>query len=273
MVSHHYIHPIEQESYAIIQPLIDTLDQPVELLPLAARVLHATTDIEMASTLCSTEGAVDMAASALALGLPIITDVEMTRSGINRISRERTVCALSLQQADIPPDSTTSAPNNYPESPALSMPPGNPTRGPAQSCNTNNAIQPLPSRHAIRDAGLRYPDAADDSLRIFPSHTAHAMWLAAAIHPHDALYVIGCAPTALDQLLDMIEAGNVHPAAVIALPVGFVGAEDAKKRLMTVASTHSIPAITNSGPKGGSAATAACVNALHMLGSHRSLQA
>ncbi|MHB8263760.1 MAG: precorrin-8X methylmutase [Acidimicrobiales bacterium] len=219
MPPHHFIHPIEQESYAIIQPLIDALDLPTELIPLAARVLHATTDAELAATLCSTEGAVDTATNALRLGFPVITDVEMTRSGINHISRERTVCALSLLQANILPDT------------------------------------------------LSNPDAGASNISIFPSHTAQAMWLAAGSYPHDALYVIGCAPTALDQLLDMIEAGDVHPAAVIALPIGFVGAEEAKKRLMTVASTHSIPAITNSGPKGGSAATVACVNALYMLGS------
>src|SRR5215218_2575564 len=69
-----------------------------------------------------------------------------------------------------------------------------------------------------------------------------------------AVWVVGNAPTALFELLDL----NVAPALVIGLPVGFVGAAESKAAL----ATSGLPAITNQGPKGGSAVAAAALNAL-----------
>ncbi len=69
-----------------------------------------------------------------------------------------------------------------------------------------------------------------------------------------AVWVIGCAPTALEELLGL-EAG---PALVVGLPVGFAGAADAKRAL----AASGLPAVTNRGVKGGSAVAAAAVNAL-----------
>ena len=69
-----------------------------------------------------------------------------------------------------------------------------------------------------------------------------------------AVYVIGCAPTALVALLGL----DTRPALVIGLPVGFVGAVEAKQSLRDAG----LPACTNRSPKGGSAAAAAALNAL-----------
>ncbi len=69
-----------------------------------------------------------------------------------------------------------------------------------------------------------------------------------------AVWVIGAAPSALAELLDL-EAG---PALVIGLPVGFVGAVEAKRAL----AASGLAAVTNRGVKGGSAVAAAAVNAL-----------
>lgn len=69
-----------------------------------------------------------------------------------------------------------------------------------------------------------------------------------------AVWVIGCAPTALTELIGC--AGD--PALVIGLPVGFVGAVEAKAAL----AASGLPALTNRGPKGGSAVAAAALNAL-----------
>jgi precorrin-8X/cobalt-precorrin-8 methylmutase len=69
-----------------------------------------------------------------------------------------------------------------------------------------------------------------------------------------AVWVVGNAPTALSELLEM----DVDPALVVGLPVGFVGAAESKECLIR----SGLPAVTNRGPKGGSAVAAAALNAL-----------
>lgn len=78
----------------------------------------------------------------------------------------------------------------------------------------------------------------------------------------DAVFVIGSAPTALHELLRVMRAGRAHPALVVGVPVGFVGAAEAKEELTTMA--H-VPWITAQGCKGGSAVAVAIVNALLMM--------
>ncbi|MGH8886168.1 MAG: precorrin-8X methylmutase, partial [Egibacteraceae bacterium] len=86
------------------------------------------------------------------------------------------------------------------------------------------------------------------------SRSAAGIRRAAARAGAGAVYVIGCAPTALVALLDL----DAEPALVIGLPVGFVGAVEAKQALRQAG----LPACTNRGPKGGSAVAAAALNAL-----------
>jgi precorrin-8X/cobalt-precorrin-8 methylmutase len=79
-----------------------------------------------------------------------------------------------------------------------------------------------------------------------------------------SLVAIGNAPTALFYLLDMIAAGAPRPAAIIGMPVGFVGAAESKDAL--AANTLGIPYAIVRGRMGGSAMTAAAVNALARAG-------
>jgi precorrin-8X/cobalt-precorrin-8 methylmutase len=74
-----------------------------------------------------------------------------------------------------------------------------------------------------------------------------------------ALVAIGNAPTALFHLLELLDAGAPRPAAVIGLPVGFVGAAESKAAL---AAYGDLPYLTLHGRKGGSAMAVAAVNAL-----------
>jgi len=74
-----------------------------------------------------------------------------------------------------------------------------------------------------------------------------------------AVVAIGNAPTALFHLLELLDAGVRPPAAVIGLPVGFVGAAESKDAL---AADGRVPFLIVRGRKGGSAMTAAAVNAL-----------
>jgi precorrin-8X/cobalt-precorrin-8 methylmutase len=75
-----------------------------------------------------------------------------------------------------------------------------------------------------------------------------------------ALVAIGNAPTALFHLLEMLDAGGPRPAAIIGMPVGFVGAAESKDALARDA--RGIPFLIVRGRLGGSAMTAAAVNAL-----------
>jgi precorrin-8X/cobalt-precorrin-8 methylmutase len=75
-----------------------------------------------------------------------------------------------------------------------------------------------------------------------------------------SLVAIGNAPTALFYLLDLISSGGPRPAAIIGMPVGFVGAAESKDAL--AASNLGIPYAIVRGRMGGSAMTAAAVNAL-----------
>lgn len=81
--------------------------------------------------------------------------------------------------------------------------------------------------------------------------------------PGNRIFVIGNAPTALFELLRLVESGAAEPALIIGLPVGFVGAEESKNALAS--GSHTIPFITNIGRKGGSNVAAAVVNALAIM--------
>ena len=75
-----------------------------------------------------------------------------------------------------------------------------------------------------------------------------------------AVVAIGNAPTALFRLLDVLADGGPAPAAILAFPVGFVGAAESKEAL--IADSHGVPYLTLRGRRGGSALAAAAVNAL-----------
>lgn len=81
-----------------------------------------------------------------------------------------------------------------------------------------------------------------------------------------AVISIGNAPTALFELCETVRSGKAKPALIIGIPVGFVGAAESKKELVSL----KVPYITNSGAKGGSSVACAIVNALLILARKRS---
>ncbi len=81
----------------------------------------------------------------------------------------------------------------------------------------------------------------------------------------DAVVVVGNAPTALLSLLDLVDAGEVRPALIIGMPVGFVAAVESKEEL----TARDVPFITIEGTRGGSAVAAAATNALLRLATTR----
>jgi precorrin isomerase len=105
-----------------------------------------------------------------------------------------------------------------------------------------------------------YLDEVDDGVP-GTTRSAAAMRLGARRHPRGAVVVVGCAPSALAEAVRLIDSAELAPALLVGLPVGFVGAEEAKRR----ARASAPPTITNTGEKGGSAVAAAAVNALARL--------
>jgi len=79
-----------------------------------------------------------------------------------------------------------------------------------------------------------------------------------------AVVAIGNAPTALFRLLELLDAGAPKPAAILGIPVGFVGAAESKQAL--AADPRGVPFLIVRGRMGGSAMTAAAVNALARAG-------
>lgn len=75
-----------------------------------------------------------------------------------------------------------------------------------------------------------------------------------------AVVAIGNAPTALFRLLELLDRGAPRPAAILGIPVGFVGAAESKDALMT--HSHGIPYLVVRGRQGGSAMASAAINAL-----------
>jgi len=189
-------HPIESESYRILASRLDLSGIDPGPRAVIERVIHASADLEFATTMVVEQSAVDAGVAALRAGAPIIVDVKMVAAGI---SGRQTVCLLDSAEA-----------------------------GPGG----------------------------------FPTRSAMAVRAAAALHPVGAVWVIGCAPTALVEVLDLTKSGAISPALVIGLPVGFVGAAESKATARAIPGLHTI---TNIGEKGGSAVAAAALNALSRL--------
>ena len=106
---------------------------------------------------------------------------------------------------------------------------------------------------------LRDPRVPDLAAKLGTTRSAAALdlWLDRL---GGSLVAIGNAPTALFRLLEVLEAGAAKPAAIIGIPVGFVGAAESKEAL--AANVSGVPYLIVRGRIGGSAMTAAAVNAL-----------
>ena len=116
----------------------------------------------------------------------------------------------------------------------------------------------LPPGASVR-CTLREPEVAALAQTLATTRSAASVelwrpWL------QDAVVVIGNAPTALFQLLDRLRDWPERPAAILAFPVGFVGAAESKQALLDAG--LDVPFVTLPGRQGGSAMAAAALNAL-----------
>jgi len=111
-----------------------------------------------------------------------------------------------------------------------------------------------PVRCTLHEAGI-----ASDAVAAATTRSAVAVdrWLPDL---DGAVAVIGNAPTALYRLLELVLEGRARPAAILGLPVGFVGAAESKAALATL--EHGVPYLTVQGRRGGSALAVAALNAI-----------
>jgi precorrin-8X/cobalt-precorrin-8 methylmutase len=180
------VHPIEQESFAILRSRVDLSHLPPLTRAVVERVVHSSADLDYVEDLVTSESALQQGQSALRAGAPVVADVQMVAAGIT-----------------------------------------------------------------ARDAVCRVREAtAHDGL----TRSAAAVRMAFAEVGRGAVWVVGCAPTALFELIRL----DVDPALVIGLPVGFVGAAESKQALRD----SGLPAVSNVSEKGGSAVASAALNAL-----------
>lgn len=180
------VHPIEQESMAILRSRVDLSQLPPLSRAVVERVVHSSADLGYVDDLVVDETALQQGLEAIRAGAAVVADVQMVAAGITTIDP---VCLI--REATGGPDLTRSA-------------------------------------AAIR---MAYDQVGPG-----------------------AVYVVGCAPTALFEIIN----GRYAPALVIGLPVGFVGAAESKAALRACG----LPALSNVSEKGGSAVAAAALNAL-----------
>ena len=180
------VHPIEQESFAILRSRVDLSHLPPLSRAVVERVVHSSADLSYVEDLVLDEGALQRGLDALRSGAAVVADVQMVAAGITSAD---VVCHVRTARA------------------------------------TDELTR---SAAAIREAFEQVGPGA--------------------------VYVVGCAPTALFEIVD----GDYQPALVIGLPVGFVGAAESKAALRQ----SGLPAVSNVSEKGGSAVAAAALNAL-----------
>lgn len=193
-------HPIEKESFSLIEKELGATTHLDKELPVLKRVIHTTADFEYKEILRFSPGAVEAGCAALRAGRAIVTDVRMVEAGIMKyrlFPGTRVLCFSS-----------------------------------------DKDVERIAKAEGITKTAASMRKAA-------PSMEG-------------GVVAIGNAPTALNELLALIRKGEARPALVIGVPVGFVGAEEAKSELIK----SNVPFIASSGRKGGSTVAVAIVNAL-----------
>lgn len=195
---------IVDESFEIINKLVDLESMPELHRPIIQRAIHATGDTEYAYNLIFHPKAVDAGIRSIKSGKNIITDVNMVKAGITSGPVEKfggkIVCKIS-----------------------------------------DKSVIDEAKRQGKTRAIVAMQQSTDDM--------------------KGGIVVIGNAPTALFEIIDLIKRGLAQPALVVGIPVGFVGAVEAKHALKDI----SIPYITNTNRKGGSAVAVSIVNAIIKL--------
>ena len=129
-----------------------------------------------------------------------------------------------------------------------------------------NGVQGGLNKQNLKDFGcnsicnISNPQIAEEAKKYNKTRAQTAMRMAAS-EMNGGIVVIGNAPTALLEVIQMVKEGVTNPALIIGIPVGFVSSPESKEALQSL----DVPYITNIGRKGGSPCASAIVNALFKL--------
>lgn len=194
---------IERKSMQIISDYLEDLNLDEYQTKIYSRIIHAAGDPDYANHIVMHADFITAARKALLQGKPVITDVRMVETGINK-----------KRLADF-------------------------------GGKTYCAIDDPEVAETAKLEGITRSMAAMRKL---------------APYIDGAIVAIGNAPTALVEVMRLAKQG-IKPAAVIGIPVGFVGAAESKEELTET----DLPFLTVRGTKGGSTISCAAVNALLYL--------
>ncbi|MFA5809398.1 MAG: precorrin-8X methylmutase [Thermoleophilia bacterium] len=222
-------HPIEVESFEIIDSLLEPADPEDPEYQVVRRIVHTTGDPSLSRGVNFSPGAIASGVAALATGTNIFCDVNMVAVGIRPTAALRGIDVACLV-AD-------------PETALLSRREGM-TRGAA-------GVRMAAKGYAPGDT------AAGAVMGGFPGNNVNF----ARSGLEGAIVAIGNSPTALFELLRLVDEEGLRPALIVGVPVGFVGATESKEAL----GASAIPHITLPGNRGGSTVAVAIVNALMRL--------
>ncbi|WP_035872816.1 precorrin-8X methylmutase [Cucumibacter marinus] len=231
---------IYQSSFAIIRAEADLSRLLESLHKVAIRMIHACGMVDLAQDIVGTGDFVDAVEASLAAGAPIWCDAEMVAAGVVRRGlKHGNDVVTTLNDPGTRPlaehlGTTRSAA-------ALDLFAGHPLSGLASSPPNTS-----PSNATLLNTSL---------LGNRPESTVSDQMTRSVI-------IIGNAPTALFRLIEIIKAGGPRPAAIIAAPVGFVGAAESKQALIDA--NLGIPFVAVKGRRGGSAIASAALNAVTM---------
>jgi precorrin-8X/cobalt-precorrin-8 methylmutase len=137
-------------------------------------------------------------------------------------------------------------------------------RGESILCDTNMVMAGVNKPRLARFGSSLNCFVADDDVAREASQLGVTRSIVAArkgVAQGCGIYLVGNAPTALFELLNLAEEGQVKPSLIVGVPVGFVGAEESKQALLV----SGLPFITCCGRKGGSAIAATILNALMLI--------
>ena len=128
-------------------------------------------------------------------------------------------------------------------------------------CDTNMVLSGVNKARLAKLGGSIHCHVADPQVAVEAKAaglTRSTFALRKGVAEGCTVFLIGNAPTALFELLRLVEEGAVQPDLIVGVPVGFVGAAESKAALLAT----DLPYIAIEGRKGGSAIAAAILNAL-----------
>ena len=204
---------------------------PDEEAPVIERCIHTSADFDYYENLVFTDRAVERMRAALSAGATVVTDTEMAKSGISKVSLSKYDGRIRCFMSD--PEVSEEAKKRGITRATVSM------------------------EHAARLAKHLPKIKFDDCPSVYPGKVKPAV--------SSIIFAIGNAPTALIELERLIREENLRPAGIVAVPVGFVNVVEAKELIWELRNEPEyvdIPLIVARGRKGGSNIAAAIVNAL-----------